>query len=327
MVHTTSKRSLATLRDDLITIANLTDVAYCEDTLKRVLSSFEHGFLNRSIQIRSTTKPVAKRDLCFRFLDLESREHPLEQAIRHGEISPNGHAIYGWLPTVAEHFPALGYGVDFEATRGLIKIWQFIDGAYEPEALQELPIMPRGYAASLPLLRELGLDSVTIVGADYVHNSVNLYFRPSQASHNTSTLVSAVCKHLGFAPPTATAQAHASKTGCIAVTYGWDSPSIERICFYVAGFAREDVPDYDPQLRTFARNAPALVDDPRFIIGWSHGARGTYLKIEDDYTGDVSGIFGAAMAVPKIELADGSWAPPPPTLGPSDSSAGTRTLS
>lgn len=153
------------------------------------------------------------------------------------------------------------------------------------------------------------LDSVTIVGADYVHNSVNLYFRPSQASHNTSALVSAACTHLGFAPPTATAQAHASKTGCIAVTYGWDNPSIERICFYVAGFAREDVPDYDPQLRTFARNAPALVDDPRFIIGWSHGARGTYLKIEDDYTGDVSEVFGAAMAVAKIELADDCWTP------------------
>ncbi len=310
MVYTPRKRSLATLRKDLIAIAKFTGVAYCENTLNRVLSTFEHGFLNHSIQIRSTNKPLGKRDLCFRFLDLESREHPLDHAFRQGELKPNGHKIFDWLPTLAEYLPALGFGVDFEATRGLIKIWQFIDGAYEPEALRTLPSMPRGYEASLPLLRELGLDSVTIVGADYVHNSINLYFRPSQASHSTGALVSAACERLGFAPPSATAQAHASKTGCIAVTYGWDSPSIERICFYVAGFGREDVPDYDPLLRNYARHVPALVDDPRFIIGWSHGPHGSYLKIEDDYTGDVSNIFEAAMAVPTVDHREDPWKMP-----------------
>ena len=322
MVRTPRKRSLVTLRADLIAVAKLTGVAYCENTLERVLNTFEKGFLNHSIQIRSTTKPLDKRDLCFRFLDLESREHPLEHALRKGEVSPNGHEIYDWLPTLAEHFPALGYGVDFEATRGLTKIWQFIDGAYNPEALQALPIMPRGYSASLPLLRELGLDSLTIVGADYVHNSVNLYFRPSQASHHTGALVSTACERLGFAPPSVTAKVHASKTGCIAVTYGWQSPSIDRICFYVAGFSREDVPAYDPLLRNYARNVPALVDDPRFIVGWSHGPRGTYLKIEDDYTGDVSNIFETAMAVPTIEFGD--WEPPAKDQPPHE---GRRTLS
>ena len=67
------------------------------------------------------------------------------------------------------------------------------------------------------------------------------------------------CERLGFAAPSATAQAHASRAGCIAFTYGWDAPEIERICFYVAGFQRDEVPDYHPNLRLFAREAPALV--------------------------------------------------------------------
>ncbi len=211
---------------------------------------------------------------------------------------------------MAERFPALGYGVDFEAVRGLVKIWQFIDGAYDPEALLALPAMPRSYRPSLPILHELGLDSATIVGADFVNASINLYFRPSQPSHMTGQLVTDFCEKLGFQRPSLAAQAHAARTGCIGVTYGWESAAIERLCFYVPGFTRDSV-DQDPHLRHFAANVPAIVDDPHFIIGWSHGAHGTYLKIEDDYTGDVSSIFGAAMAVAKVEPSDPrGWTPP-----------------
>ncbi len=312
MAQDTGTRSLATLFNDLVTIAELTGVGYSEETLRRVLATFENGFLNHSIQIRSTTKPVDKRDLCFRYLDLESREHPFDYAVEHGEIVPGAHPIFSWLPEVAERFPALGYGVDFEALRGLVKIWQFIDGAYDPEALRALPAMPRSFEPSLPILQELGLDSATIVGADFVNGSINLYFRPSAPSHTTGQLVTDFCERLGFQRPSLAAQAHAARAGCIAVTYGWESDAIERLCFYVPGFTREGVPAHDPLLRRFAANVPAIVDDPHFIVGWSHGARGTYLKIEDDYTGDVSSIFGAAMAVAKVEHRDArEWTPPP----------------
>jgi len=319
------KRSLSTLFRDLVTTADLTGVGYSEETLRRVLKTFEHGFREHSIQLRSTTKPADRRDLCFRYLDLETREHPFDRAVKHGELSPTKHPIFSWLPQVAERFSALGYGVDFEAVRGLVKIWQFIDGAYDPEALLSLPAMPRSFRPSLPVLHELGLDSATIVGADFINASVNLYFRPSRPSHGTGELVTAACKHLGFREPSIAAQAHAARAGCIGVTYGWEGPAIERICFYVPGFTREGVPAHEPLLRRFAANVPAIVDDPHFIIGWSHGTRGTYLKIEDDYTGDVSDIFGAAMAVAKIDLDEARrWTHPPLDI-PSDQQPSRRS--
>lgn len=317
MVQDLRNRSLSTLLRDLIAAADLTGVSYSEETLRRVLTTFQHGFLEHSFQIRSTTKPQDKRDLCFRYLDLATREHPFDRAVSHGELTPTLHPIFRWLPEVAERFPALGYGVDFEAVRGLVKIWQFIDGAYDPEALLSLPAMPRCFRPSLPVLRELGLDAATIVGADFINASINLYFRPSRPSHSTGELVTKACEHLGFRPPSIVAQAHAARTGCIGVTYGWESAAIERICFYVPGFTRDSVPDHDPLLRRFAAEVPALVDDPHFIVGWSHGSRGTYLKIEDDYTGDVGAVFDAAMAVPKIELdEERGWARPAPGIAP-----------
>ncbi len=51
MAQDTRTRSLATLFNDLVTIAELTGVDYSEETLQRVLPMFEHGFLNHSIQI------------------------------------------------------------------------------------------------------------------------------------------------------------------------------------------------------------------------------------------------------------------------------------
>ena len=107
---------------------------------------------------------------------------------------------------------------------GLQKVWHFLGGAHDPRCFLELPQMPRGFRASLPLLRDLHLDSVTIVGVDYVQRSINLYFRPSHPSHRGAALLTHACERLGFAAPSATAQAHASRAGCIAFTYGWDAP-------------------------------------------------------------------------------------------------------
>ena len=300
MSTTAPRRTTAKLLQDLIAAARLTGVDHDLATLQRVLARFEDGFARGSVQIRTTTKPLDRRDLCFRYLDLKSGRNPLDLALSSGELTDTGHPLFAWLRWTEERFSTLGYGADFEACHGLQKVWHFLGGAHDPRCFLELPQMPRGFRASLPLLRDLHLDSVTIVGVDYVQRSINLYFRPSHPSHRGAALLTHACERLGFAAPSAAAQAHASRAGCIAFTYGWDAPEIERICFYVAGFQRDEVPDYHPNLRMFAREAPALVPVPRFIVGWSHGLTGAYQKLEDDYTGDVSAIFGESMSVPKL---------------------------
>jgi len=198
-----------------------------------------------------------------------------------------------WLLDIRRRFGALGYGADFEATRGLAKVWQFLDRAWRPADFGAQLEMPPGFAPSLPLLEELGLDAVTIVGTDYLRDSINIYFRPP--GHDVLT---GACARLGFAAPSRLAVRHAAQSGCIAFTYSWRSAQVERICFYVAGFPRDAVPAYHPHLREFAAAAPAIALDPHFIVSWSHGASGHYFKIEDDYTGDVSEIFNLAMNVP-----------------------------
>lgn len=296
-------RSIDTLAEDLIAAAKLTGVGYSEDTIRRVLRTFEDGFSRRSVQIRTTTHPLSRRELCFRYLDLESGRNPFQIAGESGELTPVEHPIFTWLRRVEERFPVLGHGADFEVRRGLAKIWTFIDGAYDPRAFLELPQMPRAFRASLGLLRDLHLDATTIVGVDYAQRSLNLYFRPSHPSHLGPELLGRACARLGFAAPSEAALLHAAAAGCIGFTYGWDAPEIERICFYVAGFLRDEVPAYDPHLRAFASAAPAVVADPRFIVGWSHGRSGQYFKLEDDYTGDVSEVFKAAMGVQRVPFA------------------------
>lgn len=293
-------RSLETLTQHLLDTARITDTACSEALIRRVLHTFADGFMRRSVQLRITTLPGAgRRELCFRYLDLESGRHPLELALAAGELVADDHPSFRWLSRIEERHGVLGYGVDFEAHRGLAKVWTFLAGAHEPRAFLDVPQPPPSLAASLPLLRELHLDAATIVGCDYVQRSTNLYFRPSHPSHRGPELLTRACERLGFAAPSPAALAHAARAGCIGFTYNWDEPTINRICFYVAGLARAEVPELHPLLRLFADEAPAVVADPRFILGWSHGRSGSYFKLEDDYTGDVSDVFGASMSVPR----------------------------
>lgn len=300
MIGNATVRSVETLTQDLISAARLTEAAYSEAAIRRVLRTFEDGFVRRSVQIRTTTHAVGRRDLCFRYLDLETGRHPHDVAVAAGELAPSDHPSFAWLPRLEERFRALGYGADCEAQRGLVKVWTFLAGAHEPRAFLDLPQPPRGLRGSLPLLREIHLDAVTIVGVDHVQRSTNLYFRPPRASHGGPDLLTRACERLGFAAPSEAAVAHAARAGCIGVTYGWDAAEVERVCFYVAGHRRDEVPAHHPLLRLFAERAPAVVDDPHFILGWSHGRTGTYFKLEDDYTGDVSAVFAASMGVPSV---------------------------
>ncbi len=320
-------RTTARLLHDLIAVAQATGTPYDERTLVRVLGRFECGFTEKSVQIRTTDKPLAARDLSFRYLDLDlgdgHGDSPLDVALRSGELRDDGHPLCGWLQAVEHRFPSLGYGADFEACRGLQKIWSFFTHAHEPRALLGLAQLPAGFRNSLPLLRDLHLDAITIIGVDYMHRTMNLYFRPSHPSHGGPELVTRACERLGFAAPSEAAQRHAGRAGCIAFTYHWERPAIERICFYVAGHGREVVSQHYPQLATFAAQAPALVSTPHFIIGCSHGHDGVYQKIEDDYTGDVTQVFGRAMGVPAAtDFAPGGAAPTKTTHRASTSNGG-----
>lgn len=290
-------RTLQRLADDLAIAARITQVPFSEATILEALRSFDEGFLHGSVQIRTTTHPVERRELCFRYLDLESGRNPLEIALASGTLKPTGHPIFGWLDCVEERMPVLGYGADFEVSHGLVKIWTFLAGAFDPRAFLDLPLVPRGLKASIGVLQDLQLEHVTIVGVDFARGSVNLYFDVYRARFD---LLARACARLGFAAPSDAAQEHAAKARCMGVTYAWDQPQIERLCFYVPDFARHEVPAYHPHLCAYAEGAPALVEDPRFILGWSHGRGGTYFKLEDDYTGDVNAVFQAAMGVPRI---------------------------
>lgn len=288
-------RTLQRLRDDLIAAAELTGVDYDEGILDRALQTHQEGFLRASVQIRTTSKPRPGRDLCFRYLDIESGVHPLDLDAPDVLSDDPDDVVQRWILAVRQRFGALGYGADFEVTRGLVKIWQFFDRAWHPAQLGERLAMPACYAESVADLEALGLTAVTIVAVDYLNRSLNLYFRPPHAD-----VLRRACERLGFVPPSAAAEAHAAASGCIAFTYGWAAKKVDRICFYAPNFTRESV-YHAPELVRFATHAQAIVDDPRFIIGWSHGERGQYFKIEDDYTGDVSGVFAAAMTVPEAE--------------------------
>ena len=291
------RRTIDRLTHDLLMTAALTEVDASESTIRRVLNIFSDGFLNASVQFRTTSKPVGRRDLCFRYLDLDTAIHPLDLAHASGELEqrPDDPA-HRWLVDARRVFGALGYGADFEATAGLTKIWHFLDRAWHPRRFVDRLEMPPSFAASLPVIEAVGLDAVTIIGVDYPNRSFNIYFRPP--GHD---VLRGACERLGFPAPSREAEAHAAASGCIAFTYAWGSPRVERICFYTPNFRRDDVPDVHPNLVAFARAAPALVDDPRFILGWSHGPGGHYFTLEDDYTGDVSGIFAAAMGVAEAE--------------------------
>ncbi len=280
------------MAQDIVTAAQVIQAPYSTDVIQRTLETFG-GFSRSCVQFRATTK--ADRRLDVRYEEINAPENPLEVARRAGYFADQGRPVDHLLPQLYDHFPYLGDGVDFDVLDGVTKLWFFPKGVLPVEEVGRLPAMPASVAQHAWYYDRYHLNSVYIVGVDFHNQSVNLYLRFDHPSHHTLPALRGMVEDLNFASPAEDALVYSLPAVSAALTFTWDSPAVERICFYVAHPTRATIPPgFHPVIERFVADVPTL-SESLFQVSWTFGKRGAYLKVENDYTGNMMDRFVLPM--------------------------------
>ncbi|MET9258076.1 aromatic prenyltransferase [Streptomyces sp. NPDC048182] len=204
---------------------------------------------------------------------------PYPHALAHHLTAPTDHPVASLLAEVRDHWPVAEYFVDAGIVGGFKKLY-----AHFPQHLQKvsdltaLDSVPDAVAANADLFARHGLDQIAMIGVDYRHRTMSLYFHFGPGGQLTPDTLGSLLREAGM--PEARREvlqfAHTSLRGNI--TLGWDSPDILRIAF-----APPPVRGLDPaalpgrtgaHLEAFARRAPRRYDGEQvnlFAVKWVPG--------------------------------------------------------
>jgi len=113
---------------DFAKLCEITEVNFNENAVRKVFDAYKKFFIGAPISIRTTTKPVERRDVALRYVEffMPHNPDPYTTAINEGLIVKDDHPIHEMIQEVMETFQLMGYGVDVDANTGLSKIWVFI---------------------------------------------------------------------------------------------------------------------------------------------------------------------------------------------------------
>jgi len=129
------KNDLEQMVKDFAKLCEITEVSFNENATRKVFKTFEKFFIGAPVSIRTTTKPVERRDVALRYVEffMPHNPDPYTKAINEGLIVKDDHPIHEMIQEVMDTFQLMGYGVDVDANTGLSKIWVFIvPGSIEP---------------------------------------------------------------------------------------------------------------------------------------------------------------------------------------------------
>jgi hypothetical protein len=280
------KTDLQQLCDDIVKTAYIADVPYDLDTIWRVLNTYKDFFAGSSVAFRTTTKAKEHRGLNVRYVELGVQHDPYRMALSDGLLVRQAHPMDDLLPEFQSRFPILGYGVDFEVTYGLEKIWTFFSYVRQTvESLFSLSNLPDGIRDYAAYFARHDLRSINVLGIDYRHRSMNLYFPMEEPNSFPQDKIAAMIADLNFEVPPEEILTYCSMANPVYFTFSWDTSRIERICFAIVTSDHKLIPRHlDPLIERFFVNVPFSNSDRTFIFNPTFSPNGYYLKIENDYT-------------------------------------------
>lgn len=305
--------SLEQLATDIVSSAALVGAPADAALVRRVVEAFRLGFTEAAVEFRTTSRAEGERELSYRYVALgeshfpgrptppgvdPSGIDPWPVARDQGLLVERGHVIERLLPTLTSRFRVGGWGVDAGAAYGVEKLWPFLAAAYPVERVLEVEEMPAAVAAHRDFYARHALSHFSILALDYRHHTVNLYFMVRPGSLRVDQ-VSAMIADLGFALPERSVLEY--NTGCVAInlTFSYTSPTAERLCFYVPALDPSGVPTREhPIFARVVEGFPVAASRRMYVVGHTFARRGSYVKLEVDYSGTTLGCLAACAGLP-----------------------------
>ena len=292
---------LEQLVKDMGILCDLVGVEPKEEKIWKVLNAYEPFFRGSPLSIRTTTKPIGKRDVSARYVELmmPHKIDPYITALNEGFIEKNGHPIHSLTQEIPEAFQIMGYGVDLDARVGLAKIWPFIvpDSIDPLFSMEYFPESIKNYES---YFKDHNLTIFSVFALDFLHNTTNIYFMLKDPSKNSIEECTSLVEELGFEPASEEVMEKCSEAAHLNYTFSWDSDRIERLCFGMTCESAEEVPvHFHPLMKKYVGSSPFQSEKKKFIYGVAFKPDGRYYKIETDYNGTMADflLMGAKAGI------------------------------
>ncbi len=272
---------------DMGILCDITGVKCNEKAIWKAFNTFEKFFKGAPVSIRTTTKPVEKRDVAVRYVEffISHNPDPYTTAVNKGLIEKSGHPIHKMIMESLNTFEIMGYGVDVDASTGLSKIWPFtVPGSIDP--IFSMISIPKSMADYKEYFNRHGLTAFSLFAFDFLHNTTNIYFMLKQPAKSAYDSCIALVTELGFKPASEEVMEGCRKAAHLNYTFSWDSKEVERLCFGITCNDPKEIPIHlHPLMKEFVDRTPLQSDSHKFIWGATFSQKGFYYKIENDYNG------------------------------------------
>jgi 4-hydroxyphenylpyruvate 3-dimethylallyltransferase len=263
-----------------------------EAKVRTSLEVFAREFHTCHLQIKTTAKPGS--GLHYRYYNTgasDQARRAQEAGLLESRLSP--------LLSVHEELLAscpgsTRVGLDFDAGFGVVKLWSLTGGVPMGELCHRVPSIPESIRASLGLLGRFGLERSFCAATDFQRRSMSIYFHWDMERRTEAWLQAFAREAGGEVPSSSTCHDILSTQcnwGCISTTFSWNQPGVRRWAAYSfdVPYGRSEtglhLPRLDDRLQVLLR-APTLNRQPYYILAWSFGPVGSYLKLEKDYARD-----------------------------------------
>ena len=279
---------------DFAKLCEITEVNFNEDATRKVFNAYEKFFIGAPVSIRTTTKPVERRDVALRYVEffMPHNPDPYTTAINKGLIEKDDHPIHEMIQEVMDTFQLMGYGVDVDANTGLSKIWVFIvPGSIEP--IFSMKYAPQSMKKYKDYFIKHDLTAFSLFAFDFLYKTTNIYFMLKQPPKALYDNCVSLVEELGFEPDIKEAMEGCTKAVHLNYTFTWDSDKIERFCFGIESDDPKEIPTHlHPLMKKFVDETPLQSDSRKFLWGVAFNHKGLYYKIENDYNGAMIDFLG-----------------------------------
>ncbi|MEU7646373.1 aromatic prenyltransferase [Streptomyces huasconensis] len=269
--------------------ARLLGVTCSRETVAPILSTygdaFEHDATVVAFRVATAKRHIGELDC--RFTTHPTHRDPYAFALSNGLTPKTGHPVGSLLFDLQGGLPIDSYGIDFGVVGGFKKVYSFFtpDDLQKLSSLVDIPSMPRALAANADFFARYGLDDrVGVIGIDYPHHTVNVYFNDVPAECFETSAIRAMLAESGFTKPSEQMLKLGQAAFGLYVTLSWDSPRIERICYAVTTTDLQTLPvRIDPEIEKFVTGVPHSGADRKFVYGVALAPEGEYYKLETHY--------------------------------------------
>jgi hypothetical protein len=267
--------------------ARLLDIACSRDKVWPILTAYGDALDAQTvIAFRVATGARHAGDLDFRFTVPENVD-PYAVALSNGLTTETVHPVGALLSEIGKRCPIESYGVDFGVVGGFKKVGPFFptDDLQGLAKLADIPSMPDSLSENVGFFTRHNLDDkVSLVGIDYHHRTVNMYFGELAAECREPETILSMLREIGLPDPSEQMLKLGQKAFGIYATLSWDSSKIERLTFAMMAPNPMALPvRLEPNIAQFVNNAPYAAANRRCVYAVSSSPDGEYYKLQSYY--------------------------------------------